>query len=370
MKTISKLFTLLLLVAMSISFVSCGGDDNETIINPNEHPNNNGNNNNNNNNDDDDDEEVSIVGTWKYVFDKYDGKECYWMMILEANGNGYFFEEDWSWTEYDIAERYAEKFTYKYKSPYLTIYYSDGYKDIVNVEFLNDDVIETDIDDEGSIWKRQKGAYDNTSIIGYWQCDYWSWSNQYDEYINYFDGVKFNTDGTGYSYEYDGKNVYKDKFIYEYDAPIITLEEEGDTFDVRVKFISKEIFLLDTYDDDELSVYVKSEEPEIDEEDDEISLVGSWTIVMDDPSWKTVIELKSNGQCVAKDYYDIEGDETFTEYSGTFRGTYEVTSKGIEFIFDEDDCSIIMGEYTFDTLTDDYFDAYDSDDWYIYATKN
>ena len=50
MKIISKLFTLLLLVAMSISYVSCGGDDNETIINPNEQPNNNGNNSNNGNN--------------------------------------------------------------------------------------------------------------------------------------------------------------------------------------------------------------------------------------------------------------------------------------------------------------------------------
>lgn len=275
MKTISRLLTLLLLVAISFTNVSCGGDDNDnTVINPNEQPNNNGNNNNNNNNNNDDDtEEASIVGTWKYVFDKNDGKECYWMMILEANGNGYFFEEDW----YDgIAERYAEKFTYKYKSPYLTIYYSDGYKDIVNVEFLNDDVIETDIDDECSIWKRQKGAYDNTSIIGYWQCDYWVYDNDIKDYENRFDGMKFNSNGTGCWYENTGDNLYSGNFTYEYDAPILTIEEDGDIFESEIKFISDDIFLYTDDSEDEVYPYVKSEEPEIKDNDDEISLLGTW----------------------------------------------------------------------------------------------
>lgn len=261
MKTISKLFTLLLLVAISISYVSCGGDDNETIINPNEQPNNNGNNNNNNNNNNDDTEEVSIVGTWKYVFDNYEGKESYCLMILEPNGEGYLFEEDWSWTdEYDIAERYAEKITYKYAFSELTIYYEEGDNEVINVEFLNNDVIETDFDGEEDVWKRQKHTYDNISIIGNWQCDYWEWSNQYNEYINYFEGLQFNPDGSGYSYEYEYYGIEKSYFAYEYNAPILTIDEE---YDASIKFISNNIFLLDS-EDSEIKVYVKN------------AIVGTW----------------------------------------------------------------------------------------------
>lgn len=363
MKTISKLFTLLLLVAISISYVSCGGDDNETIINPNEQPNNNGNNNNNNNNDDT--EEASIVGTWKYVFDNYDDIECYCLFIFEENGEGYVFEQDC----YDgIADWYAEKIVYEYDYPLLTVYYLEyGDKENIKIDFINENTFESDWDEEETIWKRQKTSYDDTSIIGYWQEYDWDWVNEKEGYIC---GYRFDNNGKGVMYDMSKNHTYKADITYKYDAPMLKIVSGIEKIST-IKFISNDIYLSNKQDSYEVEIFVRSDEPNNnDDDDDEISLVGSWTIVMDDPSWKTVIELKSNGQCVAKDYYDIEGDETFSEYSGTFSGTYEVTSKGIEFIFDEDDCSIIMGEYTFDTLTDDYFDAYDSDDWYIYATKN
>ena len=355
MKIISKLFTLLLLVAMSISYVSCGGDDNETIINPNEQPNNNGNNNNNNNNnnndDNDDTEEVSIVGTWKYVFDKYEGKECYCLFILHKNGEGYIFEEDWF--DEEIAERYAEKISYEYDYPLLTVYYEEGDKEYIKIDFINEDIFESDWDGEECIWKRQKESYDNTSIIGYWQRN---------GDIKYVHGYCFENDGKLYDWD---KGNGPDELGYEYSAPNLTIfHNRNYQEDYIVKFISEDIFLLDgreLYDEYYVDVYVRSQAP----------FVGTWTVTMDDPSWKTVIELKSNGQCIAKDYYDINGDGTYSEYSGKYIGSYHISAMdSIEFIFDEDDCSIIMGEYTFDTLTDDYFDAYDSDDWYIYATKN
>lgn len=34
---------------------------------------------------------------------------------------------------------------------------------------------------------------------------------------------------------------------------------------------------------------------------------------MDDPTWKVIIQLKANGVCEGTDWYDIEGDNTFSE---------------------------------------------------------
>lgn len=99
------------------------------------------------------------------------------------------------------------------------------------------------------------------------------------------------------------------------------------------------------------------------------AIVGTWSVLMDDPSWHTILELKVDGTCVGTDYYDIKGDKTFAEFSGTSYGTYSVTADGISFEFAPDKFSILVGSYRFKKISETYFEAADSDDWYIYATK-
>lgn len=96
------------------------------------------------------------------------------------------------------------------------------------------------------------------------------------------------------------------------------------------------------------------------------SIIGKWEIYMDDPSWKVTLEIKENGEYVATDWYDIEGDNTFSEKDGTWSGTYSLTTNGITF---SETGSVITGSYTFSSISSIYFTAKNEDGWKIYATK-
>lgn len=107
--------------------------------------------------------------------------------------------------------------------------------------------------------------------------------------------------------------------------------------------------------------------PVKDKNDTDLSkiILGSWTVLMDDPSWKVAIQLKANGICQGTDWYDIEGNNTFSEKEGTWEGTYSLSTDEITFSAN----SVIAGSYTFTSVSSTYFEAADEDGWKIYATK-
>lgn len=94
-------------------------------------------------------------------------------------------------------------------------------------------------------------------------------------------------------------------------------------------------------------------------------ILGYWTVLMDDPSWKVIIQLKANGVCEGTDWYDIEGDNTFSEKDSTWKGTYSLNANKITISSE----SVIAGSYTFTSVSSNYFEAADKDGWKIYATK-
>ena len=110
---------------------------------------------------------------------------------------------------------------------------------------------------------------------------------------------------------------------------------------------------------------------EVDVQEIKSKLRGTWEVLMDDPSWKTVLTLNANNSCTAVDYYDINGDFTFSEYGGTYHGYYTVTSDKISFYFDDgDDTSVVEGSYEFTDFSSSYFEAMDRYGDFIYASKS
>lgn len=86
---------------------------------------------------------------------------------------------------------------------------------------------------------------------------------------------------------------------------------------------------------------------------------------MDDPTWNVIIQLKANGVCEGTDWYDIEGDNTFSEKESTWEGTYSLNADKITISAE----SVVAGSYTFTSASSNYFEAVDEDGFKIYATK-
>ncbi len=97
-------------------------------------------------------------------------------------------------------------------------------------------------------------------------------------------------------------------------------------------------------------------------------IVGKWIVTMDDPSWRCEVEFKSNGTYISKDYYDIEGDESFSELDGTYTGTYSINGTSIT-IDGGDYGSVIDGEYTIVSLGSNSGRFQDDDGWCLYLEK-
>ena len=95
------------------------------------------------------------------------------------------------------------------------------------------------------------------------------------------------------------------------------------------------------------------------------AILGSWVVVMDDPSWKAVVNFKTNGVCEGTDWYDIMGDKMFSEEDSRWKGTYSLNGNKITISAN----SVIEGSYTFSSVSSDYFEAADEDGWKIYATR-
>jgi len=97
-------------------------------------------------------------------------------------------------------------------------------------------------------------------------------------------------------------------------------------------------------------------------------IVGTWTLTMDDPTWKCIVTFKSDGTFTSKEYYDIEGDKTFSEYEGTYSGTWKISGKKIT-ITPYSGNSVIEFTGTIKSLTSSSGTFSDSDGWCIYLAK-
>lgn len=94
-------------------------------------------------------------------------------------------------------------------------------------------------------------------------------------------------------------------------------------------------------------------------------LLGSWAVLTDDPSRKVTVQLKVNGVCEGTDWYDIDGDNTFSQKESTWKGTYSIAADEITISAE----SVLAGSYTFTSVSSNYFEAADEDGFKIYATK-
>lgn len=98
-------------------------------------------------------------------------------------------------------------------------------------------------------------------------------------------------------------------------------------------------------------------------------VLGRWTVTMSDPSWKVTLTLKEDGTYTEVVYYDIDGDKSFSEYDGTYNGTYTVSQNGITFNSSDDE-SALVGSYKWVSVSSSSFEASDGDGFYIYGRKN
>lgn len=92
---------------------------------------------------------------------------------------------------------------------------------------------------------------------------------------------------------------------------------------------------------------------------------GTWTILMDDPSWKSIVTFKANGTYTSKDYYDIEGNQTFSEFDGSYNGTYTISNQRISINGE----AAIAGEYTIVSMSANSGRFVDKDGWKLYLSK-
>jgi len=97
-------------------------------------------------------------------------------------------------------------------------------------------------------------------------------------------------------------------------------------------------------------------------------IVGTWNVTMDDPYWKCKVTFKSGGTFTSKEYYDIEGDKTFSEYEGTYSGTWKISGKKIT-ITPYSGNSVIEFTGTIKSLTSSSGTFSDSDGWCMYLAK-
>ena len=113
------------------------------------------------------------------------------------------------------------------------------------------------------------------------------------------------------------------------------------------------------------------EEPSVDDSSDDYDalLVGTWRILQSDPSWMSNVTFYVNGTFKSVDYYDIEGDLSFSENSGTYYGTW--TIDGHRIIIspqDVNDPSVICGRYYIIKLTNTSMEL-DDDGYGLYGSK-
>lgn len=122
MDKILKRLMLLLVMTLGLTFASCGGGD-----------------------DDKDDGDKDIVAPKSELVGKWESSDSNWGMKLNSDGKGFEYEAPGN---YD-PESWA--ITWKYKNDILTLTDGDGDKEILKIEYLDEDMmIYSWVDDGGS----------------------------------------------------------------------------------------------------------------------------------------------------------------------------------------------------------------------------
>lgn len=96
--------------------------------------------------DEDSENAYSIIGTWKYTFN---GPNDYSLLTLNANGTGHYFELDNGEIDGD------EDFRYSYSDNIMTIFYEDGERETVIINWKNRNMFVTSWLDDVDTWIRQ-----------------------------------------------------------------------------------------------------------------------------------------------------------------------------------------------------------------------
>jgi len=97
-------------------------------------------------------------------------------------------------------------------------------------------------------------------------------------------------------------------------------------------------------------------------------IVGTWTVTMDDPGWKCYVTFNANGTFTSKEYYDEYANNTFSEYEGTYTGSYIISKNSITISPSKDE-SVINFKGSIRSLTANSGVFADSDGWCIYLAK-
>ncbi|WP_455586139.1 hypothetical protein [Bacteroides sp.] len=122
--------------------------------------------------------------------------------------------------------------------------------------------------------------------------------------------------------------------------------------------------------DGDIRNYSRTEEetiPGIEEDDKDYGklISGTWTVLMDDPSWKSIVTFKTDGTYTSKDYYDIKGNQTFSELDGSYNGNYIINDQHISIRGE----TVIAGEYTIESISANSGKFADEDGWKLYLSK-
>jgi len=189
-----------------------------------------------------------------------------------------------------------------------------------------------------------------------------TWYNYNDDGDDVF---VFNEDYTGYHYGYGS-------FKYKYNKSTGELRinwYDDDGYEIFGKVVFKgtdKIYIYYEDEDGDYGTYIRGTSDNSSSEYKDL-IVGTWDVTMDDPSWKCKVTFKSDGTFTSKEYYDNKGDKTFSEYDGTYSGTWKISEKKITIIPYGDSVMDFTG--TIKSLTSSSGTFSDSDGWCMYLEK-
>lgn len=118
--------TLLLMMTLCLGFIGCSDDDdnNPTESNP-------------------------LVGVWKYSFGNPNKDYC--LITFKADNTGNYFELDQGIV--DANENFM--YTYSDEDNLITVFYENGHKENIRIQWINNNSIYTDFIDDGALFTRQ-----------------------------------------------------------------------------------------------------------------------------------------------------------------------------------------------------------------------
>lgn len=187
--------------------------------------------------------------------------------------------------------------------------------------------------------------------------------------------ITFNNDGTGMKSDTKVPNVFREFRFYQKESYLRILDTEtplAEWEEYNILTLTEDKLVLqytNTYGDTRTETFHSGETPSADTDNDYAStLVATWTVTMDDQSWKCIVTFKSNGTFTSKEYYDENGNGKYSSFEGTYTGTWKISGSKITITPSNDD-SVMDFTGTIKSLTSSSGTFTDSDGWSIYLRK-